>query len=156
MHVFFFRVCLIGHHRILSRVICAIQYVFVVYLSYICAVFLVTQLCPRLCYLMVCSPPGPSGHGGSPGKNTGVGWHALLQGIFPTLGLNPGLLHCRQIIYWVIRKAHFIYVCVCVCIIYSSVCIFIPGSWFTFLSLCFPLLTINFFLISVWMLQFYK
>ena len=73
MHMFFFRVCLIGHHRILSRVVCAIQYVFVGYLSYICAVCLVTQLCPRLCYLMVCSTPGPSDHWGSPGKNTGVG-----------------------------------------------------------------------------------
>ena len=29
----------------------------------------------------------------SPGKNTGVGYHTLLQGIFPTQGLNPGLLH---------------------------------------------------------------
>ena len=35
----------------------------------------------------------------SPGKNTGMGFHALLQGIFPTQGLNPGLLHCRQILY---------------------------------------------------------
>uniref|UniRef100_A0A8B9YL87 Nucleophosmin n=1 Tax=Bos mutus grunniens TaxID=30521 RepID=A0A8B9YL87_BOSMU len=30
---------------------------------------------------------------------TGVGCHALLQGIFPTQGSNPGLLHCRQILY---------------------------------------------------------
>ena len=35
----------------------------------------------------------------SPGKNTGVGCHFLLQGIFSTQGLNPGLLHCRQILY---------------------------------------------------------
>ena len=35
----------------------------------------------------------------SPGKNTGMGWHALLQGIFSTQGLNPGLLHCRRILY---------------------------------------------------------
>ena len=34
---------------------------------------------------------------GSPGKNAGVGCHALLQGIFLTQGLNPGLQHCRQI-----------------------------------------------------------
>ena len=34
-----------------------------------------------------------------PGKNTGVGCYALLQGIFPTQGLNPGLLHCRQVLY---------------------------------------------------------
>ena len=33
---------------------------------------------------------------GFPGKNTGVGCHFLLQGIFPTQGLNPRLLHCRQ------------------------------------------------------------
>ena len=35
----------------------------------------------------------------SPGKNTGVGCHSLLQRVFPTQGLNPGLLHCRQILY---------------------------------------------------------
>ena len=35
----------------------------------------------------------------SPGKNTGVGCHALLQGIFLTQGLNPGLLHYRRILY---------------------------------------------------------
>ena len=33
------------------------------------------------------------------GKNTGVSSHFLLQGIFLTQGLNPGLLHCRQILY---------------------------------------------------------
>ena len=46
-----------------------------------------------------CSPPGSSVHGDSPGKNTGVGCHALLLGIFPTQGSNPGLPHCRQILY---------------------------------------------------------
>ena len=35
----------------------------------------------------------------SPGKHTGVHCHALLQGIFPTQGLNPGLPHCRQVLY---------------------------------------------------------
>ena len=34
----------------------------------------------------------------SPGQNTGVGGLSLLQGIFPTQGSNPGLLHCRQIL----------------------------------------------------------
>ena len=43
-----------------------------------------------------CSPPGSSVLGDSPGKNTGVGCQALLQGTFPTKGLNPGLLHSRQ------------------------------------------------------------
>ena len=35
----------------------------------------------------------------SPGKSTGVGCHFLLQGVFPTQGLNLGLLHGRQILY---------------------------------------------------------
>ena len=35
----------------------------------------------------------------SPDKNTGVGCHALLQGVFLTQGLNSGLPHCRQILY---------------------------------------------------------
>ena len=47
---------------------------------------------------MDCSPPGSSVHGDSPGKNTGVGCHALLQGIFLTQGLNLGLPHCRRIL----------------------------------------------------------
>ena len=41
---------------------------------------------------MDCSPPGFSVHGDSSGKNTEVGCHILLQGIFPTQGLNPGLM----------------------------------------------------------------
>ena len=45
------------------------------------------------------SPPGSSVHGDSPGKNSGVGCHALLQGIFPTQGSNPGLPHCQLILY---------------------------------------------------------
>ena len=36
---------------------------------------------------------------GSPGKNTGVGCHSLLQRIFPIQGLKLGLLYCRQILY---------------------------------------------------------
>ena len=35
----------------------------------------------------------------SPGKDSAVHCHALLQGIFPTQGSNPGLLHCREILY---------------------------------------------------------
>ena len=46
------------------------------------------------------SMPGSSVHGDSPGKaTTGVGCHALLQGIFPIQGSNPDLPHCRQILY---------------------------------------------------------
>ena len=44
-----------------------------------------------LCDPMDCSPPGSSAYGDSPGKSTGVGFHALPQGIFPTQGSNPGL-----------------------------------------------------------------
>ena len=35
----------------------------------------------------------------SPGQNTGVGSRSLLHEIFPTQGSNPGLLHCRRILY---------------------------------------------------------
>ena len=52
-----------------------------------------------LCDPMDCNPPVSSVHGDFPGQNTGKGWHALLQGIFPTQGSNSGLPHCRQILY---------------------------------------------------------
>ena len=54
----------------------------------------VTQLCPVLCDPIDCSPPASSVHKDSPGKNTGVGCHAL-PGDLP----NPGLPHCRWILY---------------------------------------------------------
>ena len=60
---------------------------------------LVAQLCPALHDTMDCSPPGSSVHGDSPDKNTGVSCQALLQGIFPTQGLNQVLLYCKQILY---------------------------------------------------------
>ena len=60
---------------------------------------LLAQSCLTLCDPKECSPPGSSIHGDSPGKNTGVGCHALFQGIFPTQGWNSGLLHCRWIHY---------------------------------------------------------
>ena len=52
----------------------------------------VVQLCPTLCNPMK-SPWN------SLGQNTGVGSLFLLQGIFPTQGWNPGLPHCRWILY---------------------------------------------------------
>ena len=57
----------------------------------------ITMCCPVLiCSAMSDStdygPPVSSVHADSPGKNTGVGCHILLQGIFPTQGLNPELL----------------------------------------------------------------
>ena len=54
----------------------------------------IARSCTTLCDPMYCIQPGSSVHGDSPGKDTGV-----LQGIFPTQGLNPGLPHCRQILY---------------------------------------------------------
>ena len=56
---------------------------------------LVVQSCWTLCDHMDCSICPWN----SPGKNTGVGTHSLFQGISSTQGLNPGLLHCRQILY---------------------------------------------------------
>ena len=44
-------------------------------------------------------PHGLHSSWNSPGQNTGVGSLFLLQGIFPTQGSNPGLLHCRRILY---------------------------------------------------------
>ena len=53
--------------------------------------------CVAQCYTTLCNPMncGSSVHGNSPGKNTGVGCPALLQGIFPTQGSIPDILHCR-------------------------------------------------------------
>ena len=53
-----------------------------------------------------------------PGKNPGMSRHSLFQGICPSQGSNPGLLHCRQILYhlshqgWAFKrkKSKFLYV----------------------------------------------
>ena len=58
----------------------------------------VTQLYPTLCDPMDCSPWN------SPGQSTGLRRLSLLQGIFPTQGLNPGPPHCRQILYQLSHK----------------------------------------------------
>ena len=63
---------------------------------------LVTQSHPTLYNPSDCSPPGSSVHEILSGKNTGVGCHFLLQGTFPTQGLNLSLLcllHCKWILY---------------------------------------------------------
>ena len=54
----------------------------------------VTQSCPTLCDPIDCSPPASSVHG-----ILQESCHSLPQGIFPTQGLNPGLLRCRQILH---------------------------------------------------------
>ena len=58
-----------------------------------------TQSCPTLCgpmdyHLTRLLPPW-----NFPSKSTGVDCHFLLQGIFPTQCSNPGLPHCRQMLY---------------------------------------------------------
>ena len=59
----------------------------------------VIRSCPTLCNPLDCSLPGSSIHGDSSGKNTGLGCHFFLQGIFLNQGLNLGLLHYRQNLY---------------------------------------------------------
>ena len=59
---------------------------------------LVAQSCLILCNPMDCNLPGSSVHGILQARIL-VGCHALLQGIFPIQGSNPGLLNCRQILY---------------------------------------------------------
>ena len=63
------------------------------------------QSCPTLCNPMDCSPPGFSVYS----KNTGVGCHCFLQGIFPTQGSNPGLLHHRWILYCLSHQGSLYY-----------------------------------------------
>ena len=64
------------------------------------AVFcLAAQLCLTSCDPMDCSPARHLCPWGFSRKNTRVGFHALLQGISPTQESNPGLLHCRWILY---------------------------------------------------------
>ena len=67
--------------------------------TYVYVLCLAAQLCPTLPSPMDYSLPGSSVHGDFPGTNTGVGCLALLQGLIPTQGLNPGIPHCRQILY---------------------------------------------------------
>ena len=56
----------------------------------------------------------------SPGQNTGVGNLSLLQGIFPTQGSNPGLMHCRQILYQLSHKGSNSYVGLVFILYYNS------------------------------------
>ena len=85
--------------------------------------------------LLDCSLPGSSFHGDSPGKNTGVGCHALLQGIFPNQGSNPWI-PASLVLFWV----HcFVFTLHAACLLYitwSLVSHWYPpiflGSWYGF------------------------
>ena len=69
---------------------------------------LVVQSCLTLCNPVDCSLPGSSVHGHSPGKNSGVDCHALLQGIFPTQGSNQvSCIAGRFFTVWVTREAPY-------------------------------------------------
>ena len=59
----------------------------------------VSRSCPTLC-----DPMDYTDHGILQARILGVGGHSLIQGIFPTQGLNPGLSHCRQILYKLTHK----------------------------------------------------
>ena len=79
----------------------AIEHLFMCLLLFDCLLWRsemkVAQLCPTLCNPVDCP-------WNSPGQNTGVDSLFLLQGIFPTQELNPGLPHCRQILYQISHK----------------------------------------------------
>ena len=62
------------------------------------------QSCLTVCDPMDCSLPSSSVHGDSPGKNTGVGCHLLLQGTFQTQGLN---LHLLCLLHWQVGSLPF-------------------------------------------------
>ena len=54
--------------------------------------------------LTLCDPVTYTNPWNSPDQNTGVGSLSLLQGFFPTQGSNPGLPHCRRILYQLSHK----------------------------------------------------
>ena len=86
-------------YNIYNVYICECVPVSHIYVYYLCIIHII-------CDPMDCGLPGSSVHGDSPGKNTGVVCHALLQGIFPTQGSNPGLPHCRQILHHLSHQGH--------------------------------------------------
>ena len=65
-----------------------------------CCAVLSRSVVSTLCNPLDYSLPGSSVPGDSPGKNTKVGCHALLQRILPTLGSNLGPQHCRWVLYY--------------------------------------------------------
>ena len=103
------------------------------------SVFYITYLCVcadrsvvSLCDPMVCP-------WNSPGENTGLGCHSLLQGIFLTQGWNPGLLHCWQILYHMSHQESPHYI-LSPYLFYTWKCLpfWLPSSYFPF---SYPILT---------------
>ena len=83
---------------------CVCMYIYIHTHTYI-YICVCAQSLPTLFDPMNWSPLGSSAHGDSPGKNTGVDCRSLLQGIFPTQGLSPGLPHWRRISYCLNHQA---------------------------------------------------
>ena len=102
---------------------------------------------------MNCSPPGSSVHGILQ-ENIGVGCHALLQRIVLIQGLNPGLLHCRQILYhWATREAALSIPIDCLFwILHIYGVIEYVVLWFWLLSLCIKLSRI---ILCCWVYQYF-
>ena len=88
-------------------------------------IFLFAQLCPTFSNPM--EPTRLLCPQDSPDKNTGVGCHALLQGIFPTQGWNLDLLHCRQILYHLSQQG---------CLPFPQLILYTSLKHFTF-ALCY-------------------
>ena len=108
---FFGFISLLCHHRALSRFPCPVQQVLISNL-YICVCVCVCQLlnCIRLLILHRLQPTELLCPWDSPGKNTAVVCHVMLQGISPIHESNLCLLHCRQILYHLSHQGrHFIH-----------------------------------------------
>ena len=95
----------------------------------------------------------------SPGKNTGVGCHFLLQRIFPTQGSNPGLTHCRQMLY---RLSHqgsktqeTVFITTSLTIVENNkITLWLLGGWLcSLLSLIVCSSTLGFYF---WLIQYYS
>ena len=81
---------------------------------------LVIQSCLTLCNPMDCSLSGPSVHGILQPR-TRVGCYALLQWIFLTQRSNPGILHCRQILYCLSHQGYPLSSCICTTTQFSKI-----------------------------------
>ena len=125
-------VCVYTH-----RCICMCVYIYMcVYMGVLCA-----KSCPTLCNPLYCSLPGSSIRGIFSDKNTGVGCHFLLQGIFPTQRSNLcllWLLHCKWILYLLSHGGSSMctYICVCVYIYIYNIYIYIYAH-IVFFQICF-------------------
>ena len=89
---------------------------------------------------------GPYSPQNSPGQNTAVGSLFLLQGIFPSQGSNPGLPHCRQILYQLSHKGSPSLSCV-----YSQ-CL---RAWVFYLEFFATKRYLSFFVAAVWFLLYF-